>query len=432
MPFFPFSLSLNQRLNLLDTFKKASLLILQGYTYIISYHLPATLCVSSPPAHHLKPFGYCKKIFHLLFRLLPKTFRLFLIKKPKTFVLVVKTAYLCPVESRKPLRMAEKNNIPTNPNREIIQSFLITAARYSFSVYEKRVLSCIISCLQPLLEGKKLRGRVERSLWGDYFVELPIEYFTRDDYDHLNRYKIALRSLAQKGIEVETKKEWAFYNLIQSPRMEKGSGLVRFSICSEMVDLFLNFSKGYSKFILSISLSLRSTASARLYELISNQPRPITYTISKLKVILSVDEKYTQNHAFIKKVIEVSRQELDKTANWSFTYEVKKTGKAFTHITLIPINIPKREPDEVTRAEAIRQVSVSQLVKLEVGRFLRNTCGFTPREIKNNEKTINAFCKINPDFSIDTLAEIWARASIKLNPKAYLIKALQLEIEENK
>ena len=62
-------------------------------------------------------------------------------------------------------------------SREVIQSYIITAAKYDFSVDEKRVLSHLVEMMQPLIEGKELVGKVEQDLWGTYHFELPTEYF---------------------------------------------------------------------------------------------------------------------------------------------------------------------------------------------------------------------------------------------------------------
>ena len=44
-------------------------------------------------------------------------------------------------------------------NKEIIQSYILTTAKYDFSVYEKRILYRIIELNQYLIEGKKLNEK---------------------------------------------------------------------------------------------------------------------------------------------------------------------------------------------------------------------------------------------------------------------------------
>lgn len=327
--------------------------------------------------------------------------------------------------------MEQKNQIAVSPKREVIQSFLITTARYKFSLYEKRILSKLITCLQPMLEGKKLIGKVERSLFGDIKLELPITFFTDGD-THYKPYQDALKALATKGIEYNDAKVWMFCNLIQSPKIIKNSGIVSFSICSEMVDLFLNFSKGYSKYILEVSLELKSTASSRLYELISNQPHPLTYNIENIKEILDPQHTYPRTNNFIQRIIDPAKKELDEVANWSFDYEPIKAGRKYIALKLTPINYPNREPEEVQRADALRQVNLSWVVGKQLKDLLRNTCGFSQREIKNNLTTLEKFCNTFGKGSINKILEIWSRSQDKKNPKGYLIGVMKLEIEETK
>ena len=41
-------------------------------------------------------------------------------------------------------------------NKEVLQSYILTTAKYDYSVYEKRILYRIIEQLQSLIEGKEL------------------------------------------------------------------------------------------------------------------------------------------------------------------------------------------------------------------------------------------------------------------------------------
>ena len=44
-------------------------------------------------------------------------------------------------------------------NKEILQSYILTTAKYDYSVYEKRILYKIVEQLQYLIEGKMLDKR---------------------------------------------------------------------------------------------------------------------------------------------------------------------------------------------------------------------------------------------------------------------------------
>ena len=112
-------------------------------------------------------------------------------------------------------------------------------------------------------------------------------------------------------------------------------------------------------------------------------------------------------------------------------FDLKKgeEGK-ITAIKFTPIHYADREPEEVQRAEAIRQIHLSNWLPIETRNYLLRELKFSPREIKNNIKTIEAFCKLYNKDTLTKIAEIWERAKDKRKPKAYLIGAMQLELQE--
>jgi hypothetical protein len=331
------------------------------------------------------------------------------------------------VKRKTPINMAKKNEITTS-KREIIQSYVITAAKYSFTIDEKKVLSHLIESMQPLIEGKKLIGHVEKDLFGTYHFNLPTSFFIDDDTIKYGRIKEALRGLNEKKFEIEDEDGWQIIRLIEMPKLWR-RGEVEFYLSEPLVDVFLNFSKGYSKYQLDVSLSLKSVYSMRLYELISNQPKPITFRISKLKEMWEITEKsYERNYNFIQRIIEPSKKELDEKANWSFTYKPIKKGRSFEWIEFTPIHFDERENEEIQRAEAQRMMHLSWELERDVRLYFTQTAGFSPREVKNNLPTIKTFCEKFNDAR-ERISEIWGRARAAKNPKGYLIAALKMEIE---
>jgi plasmid replication initiation protein len=268
----------------------------------------------------------------------------------------------------------EKMSAKDKENREVIQSYLITAAKYDFNADEKRVLSHLIEMMQPLIEGKELRGCVEQDLWGTYHFTLPTSFFF-DESTNRQRVKEAIRNLNAKSFEYDDGEEWRIIRLVEMPMIDK-RGKIEFYLSPKLVDVFLNFNKGFSKYQLDISLSFNSVYSMRLYELISNQSKPITFRISKLKEMWEIREKsYERNYNFIKKVIKQAQKELDEKSNWSFTYKPIKKGRTFEWIEFTPIHFTGRESEEITRAEAQRMMHLSWELERNVRLYLTQTAG---------------------------------------------------------
>lgn len=326
------------------------------------------------------------------------------------------------------------NNLTVKPAQNIIQSFYITTARYDFDITEKRVLTGIITALQHLLEGKKLKGlyKLEPNLF-DKGITFPTSLVIGEG-THYRQLHQALKKLQGKQLTYEDNKIWISIPLIGKTLHNKQEGTLTINLYNEMVELFMNFTKGYSKYIAEVSLSLSSVASAKLYELISNQRNPITYDIEHLKKILGAEKTYSRTCNFMQRVITQAQKELRDKANWSFNYTTKTEGRQrkITHITLIPIHHTDREPEEVQRAEARRKTYLSGFVpEYEVRQMLRRF-GFTPREIKNNATTVNTFCQLPNIDHKKRIAEIWQHAAFADNPKGYVIRALANEIENFK
>ena len=315
-------------------------------------------------------------------------------------------------------------------NKNIIQSYLITTAKYDFTADEKRVLSNLINVLQPLLEGKILKGKIQQDLFQDYCLELPTNTFLgENDRTNHTRIKKALDLLEEKKLYQEDENSWRKIRLIESPRYIK-RGVVQFRLAKELVEVFLNFDKGYSKYELETSLKLKSVYSMRLYELISGQKQPLTYKISYLKEIWGATQKaYERNYNFIKRVIIPAQEELNEKANWTFAYTPIKEGKRFTKIMFTPVHNPKNEDLSVEENELIRQISISRLIESNLKNYLIHTCGFSIQEIKNNVPTLKKFSELYSAQTEGKIREIWARARDKRNPKSYLIGSIKCEIE---
>lgn len=70
-------------------------------------------------------------------------------------------------------------------NKDVFQSYIMTTAKYDFSVYEKRILYRIIETLQENIDGLKLNAKhsVRIDLFGDAVLVMPISSFLKDEED---------------------------------------------------------------------------------------------------------------------------------------------------------------------------------------------------------------------------------------------------------
>jgi len=317
-------------------------------------------------------------------------------------------------------------------NKDVIQSYILTTAKYDFSVYEKRILYRIVEMYQYILEGKKLseRYRVEENLFGDQRITMPIDsVLTGESDQNYTRIKHALVALRNKTFEYEDDKKWKLIGIVEKPVLNK-QGFLEFEIRREVFEPMLDFSKGFRKLELKVAMSFESVYAMRFYELLSGQKNPINYRIEHLKILFSIEEKYKLNADFIRKVIIPAKKELDAKSPFSFEYALIKNGRKIESIRLYPYEIPENRDEELERKNLQRQTSLRwDLDKVYID-YLEQNFAFTRSEIKNNRDLF-----IKAQEKLDLLMEL-SKLKVKSeeaeNRKGYIINALKNMVNASK
>lgn len=322
---------------------------------------------------------------------------------------------------------AKKKPVAVIRNKDVIQSYIMTTARYDFSADEKRILLKLVETWQHILEGQKLSGRVEKTLFGDYSLEFPISYFVPDNQTNYERIKKAFRALNEKKFEYEDDKIWEIIRIIEKPKIEKREK-IHFDLNAKIVECFLNFTKGYRRFELEVSLSFSSVYAMRLYELLSGQTNPLSYTIEDLKVMFQIPDKYKETKDFIKRVIEPAKKELDEKSPYTFTYNINKKGRSYHSITFFPVYQPCFRNEDLETKDLQKKVSISAILDRNEKDYLIKNFEFELSELKQNYKLFLQ-AKESPEFHlINFVSAIKARALRAKNPKGYIINAIKKQI----
>ena len=314
---------------------------------------------------------------------------------------------------------------------EIIQSYIVTTARYEFNVYEKRALTRIVEMIQFLLQGKKLnqRYRIDKTLYDLYEVEMPISALLNDEEDtnHV-RVKDALLRMSRKIFQYEDEEIWKAIPLILLPKIEKYNSIIKFRLHEDIYDALLNFSKGYKKYELQTLFQFESVYAMRFYELFYNQRTPLTYSIENLKLMFGVEKKYSLTADFIRRVIEAAKRELDAKSQYSFEYTPLKSGRKITSIKFYPITHPQNVNEEFETERLKKQISPGFLIDRHIVNYLKEHYMFSTPEIRNNLTLFERANKEIPDLLM-FLSEVRAKANRATNPKGYLINALKKKMK---
>ena len=317
-------------------------------------------------------------------------------------------------------------------NKDLIQSYIVTSAKYDYSVYEKRVLYRLIELFQSLTKGEKLNGRIRltKDLFEVSIVTMPISMFLNgeDDKNH-SRIKKAIENLENKKFIYEDSKTWEVIRILSEPKIDKYNENVTFRVNPKIVNAFLDFSKGFSKYELVTAMQFESIYAMRFYELLSGQKKTIVYSVENLKIMFQIEDKYKLTADFFRYVIEPAKKELDRSSPYSFEYTAIKTGRKITAIRFYPVYQPQNRDNSIEGHKLQKRTSLRFDLDMIVINYLKENYIFSEEEIKNNRDLfIAAQNKKDFDF-LYFLSEQKRNASSKKNPKGWIINAIKKQIE---
>jgi len=317
-----------------------------------------------------------------------------------------------------------------NDNKDLIQSYIFTVAKYDFSAYEKRILYRQIEIEQALIEGQPIgKGvKIDTSLWGNKRYTIPLSYLLKDNEDkNYHQIKKAFESLLKKIIVYEDDESIQGFGVIQEFELKKRSSIVSWVAHPKIVEATMNFAKGYRKFELITAMEFESVYAMRFYELMSGQKTPIEYKVEKLKSIFQVEKKYKLTADFVRRIVDVAKKELDEKSPYSFDYVPQKTGRKITSILFFPKYNPKNRDSSLEKHNLQKQISLSWDLPKEVTDYLKHNFDFTTDGIKNN---IDLFKLAHEQLDIiGFLAALKGKIRQSDNPQGYIIGALKKQLQ---
>lgn len=273
-------------------------------------------------------------------------------------------------------------------NKELLQSYVFTTARFDFSIYEKRIMLRLVELAQADLQNKKLDKTyiIGENLMKEKVVVMPLSSFLKDEKDkNYTQVKKALRGLRNKTVEYDDGNVWELIGIIEKPTFNRKQGTVTLEVNPKIWEAILNFSKGFRRIELKLSFSFESIYSARFYELFNQQKNPMTLTIKDLKKRFRIEDKYKNSPSnFLKKVIIPAKKELDEKSPYSFDYQTQKTGRKITSILFIPKYIPQNQDQEKEKKSLQMKSSSTWIVGKETKDYLMKNYGFDEKGLRSH------------------------------------------------
>lgn len=204
-------------------------------------------------------------------------------------------------------------------------------ARYNTSASQRKIIYSILIQIEKVMEYTELDNdpvfEIPKSAVLDGKSDNDIKKICLD----LMKKEILLN---QDNANVEIDAIMPFRRIISL----KNENIIRIILDKTIAGIFYEIKKGYTKINYLAALSLESKHAQKLYELfsmrINNFENNIWFTtITEIKEILGVTDKYTQNSHFREKVLNTIQKEINKHTNLTIEYELEKQGKSYHYLT---------------------------------------------------------------------------------------------------
>lgn len=352
--------------------------------------------------------------------------------------------------------MADVKLSPSKKNKDLIQSYALTTMRDDIGLYGQRLILRLVETANAtgITEGLDFKngtdmaqispGRVESELFDEYkTIVMPSTAVLGDLEEYTKLHRDIIACMKHVITYQDSDGEMVAFPLLSYAKCGKKG--IRVQVRKELWDAFLNFTKGFRKFELNAALAFKSTYSLRLYQLMSGQTEPLTYSIRELKEMFGlikkdekgkITEKYKNKPVnFIKYVIDPAKAELDRCSPYTFEYAPLESRKraqgraAITAIQFFPLKQPKFRDQELEATDLTnkyRGAFGDFGLTIAQKNILMHKFGLTDKGIRNNWKLWEALTKNKIDITreLDILAVRVANLRPD-NPAGYVIKSFK-------
>ena len=195
---------------------------------------------------------------------------------------------------------------------QLAQSNALTSSRYDFSKIEKNVIYNIIRKVRH----DYVEGSMQRDLFDNMYVHLTSADLAQiTDEQHTNEARAALRSLRHKDIEIEDAAgNWLNVGFINYAKFNAKTKVYEVEVSKEIMPHLVELASCFTEYSLTVAISLKSKYSQRFYEWAHQYlgKKDMTFFLeqSDLREMLKLEDKYTQNQDFKRKVLDVAIHEL--------------------------------------------------------------------------------------------------------------------------
>lgn len=287
-------------------------------------------------------------------------------------------------------------------NKDLILPFKIAWARQpDMSIHEQRVLIRVMEYVNAQIKGIRISDNLRQIKPTEvtYEIAMPTAdaFFSDMTPEEMEN---ELMILSRRVFQYKDARQWWACGYIEHPKVDYGTGIMRFGIYKPFWEVLLNFVSGFREIELNKALILPTTYSLRFYILMSGKTKPIEMSVEDLKKWLGIDEKLYKdskgNHRIdnlVARVIEPSKEALDKICPYTFTYEKirvnpKNPKSKVTGFRFHSVYQPQNRDPELEKNSIMSKVTAKGLIGEDVYKYLVNNFDYTSEAFANHKVNI--------------------------------------------
>jgi len=213
----------------------------------------------------------------------------------------------------------------------VVKSNEVIEASYKLTLNEQRIILTCIAKIDSTGELTKENGITIRV---DEIKDLLVK--TRSDTGSFyNDLKAATNKLYERSIVLDgegSKRRWVY-----EVKYNQSQGDITLFFSPTIIPYLSELKGNFTKYKLENITHFKSVHSIRIYELLCKWSfigeREIE--IEELKKLLGLEDKYNDRPSnFIRRVIDVAKNDINNHSNIHLEYGLRKTGRKITHIQL--------------------------------------------------------------------------------------------------
>lgn len=223
---------------------------------------------------------------------------------------------------------------------------LITA-HYDMSVLEQDIFSLVLAQMRDNHPPDQF-----------YRVSInDLEGLSKKKINYQDVRKVVNRMLDRKCTIIRENGNVLDVVMISDSEYIKGEGCIEIGVSPKLRPFLFDLKTNFTRYQLKMFGALRSKYSKRIYKMLSqfknSQSKSsgvLWISVEELKMRLKLLDPKTGKEAFakewtgfVRKVLEVAKEEINEFTDLRCNYEAKKTGRKFTHLTFKIVRVPPEQ-----------------------------------------------------------------------------------------